>query len=501
MMVTEKEGKDMSCTTILVGKGASYDGSTMIARNDDGAYTLKHLKVFEPKDLPKVYRSVGSKVSIPLPEGAMRFTAMPNASKEDLKKEGLWAASGVNAANVGITATETITSNPRVLGADPYVVYQPAKGSKKEVAGGIGEEDIVMLVLPYIHSAREGVLRLGSLLEQYGTYEPNGICFNDVNEAWYMETIGGHHWIASRVPDDRVIIMPNQFGTDTFDLEDALSEGKNYLCSRDLKEFIADNFLDLSQDGVLNPRDAFGSHSDADHVYNTPRAWFMGRYLCPHTYRWDGADARFTPESDDIPFALVPEKKVTPEDVKYLLSSHYQGTAYDPYGSYGDPSLRGKYRSIGIARTDFMSLIQIRPYMPESYRALEWVCYGANVFNVMAPLYANIDHVPNYFGKADDRVSTDNFHWTSRLIAALADASYDKSIQEIERYQEKANAKTRSLIHSYDASFARESTIQQWEEANETIAKAVQKEADDALAKILKIRTADMKNNYSRADN
>ncbi|HCV54778.1 MAG TPA: dipeptidase, partial [Erysipelotrichaceae bacterium] len=144
----------MSCTTILVGKGASYDGSTMIARNDDGAYTLKHLKVFEPKDLPKVYRSVGSKVSIPLHEGAMRFTAMPNASKEDLKKEGFWAASGVNAANVGITATETITSNPRVLGADPYVVYQPAKGSKKEVAGGIGEEDIVMLVLPYIHSAR-----------------------------------------------------------------------------------------------------------------------------------------------------------------------------------------------------------------------------------------------------------------------------------------------------------------------------------------------------------
>ena len=25
----------MSCTTLLVGKNASYDGSTMIARNDD----------------------------------------------------------------------------------------------------------------------------------------------------------------------------------------------------------------------------------------------------------------------------------------------------------------------------------------------------------------------------------------------------------------------------------------------------------------------------------
>ena len=39
-------------------------------------------------------------------------------------------------------------------------------------------------------------------------------------------------------------------------------------------------------DGSLNPRDVFGSHDDADHVYNTPRAWFMERYLNPNTYRW-----------------------------------------------------------------------------------------------------------------------------------------------------------------------------------------------------------------------
>ena len=49
------------------------------------------------------------------------------------------------------------------------------------------------------------------------------------------------------------------------------------MCSADLAEFIAKNHLDLSQDGALNPRDAFGSHDDSDHVYNTPRAWFMLR--------------------------------------------------------------------------------------------------------------------------------------------------------------------------------------------------------------------------------
>ena len=60
---------------------------------------------------------------------------------------------------VGMTATETITSNARVLGADPLVVYD----EKTQTPGGIGEEDLVTIVLPYIHTAREGVLRLGTV--------------------------------------------------------------------------------------------------------------------------------------------------------------------------------------------------------------------------------------------------------------------------------------------------------------------------------------------------
>ena len=190
----------MACTTILVGKKASYDGSTMIARNDDsgsGHFTAKKFVVVQPEEHPAVYKSVISHVEVPLPGNALRMTAMPNA----VEGKGIWAASGVNAANVGMTATETITSNPRVLGADPLVVYQPARDGQLEVPGGIGEEDIVYLVLPYIHSAREGVLRLGKLLEEYGTYEMNGIAFQDVDEIWWLETIGGHQAENSEIVD------------------------------------------------------------------------------------------------------------------------------------------------------------------------------------------------------------------------------------------------------------------------------------------------------------
>ena len=493
----------MACTTILVGKKASYDGSTMIARNDDspsGRFTPKKYVVVHPDEQPRKYISVLSHVEIDLSDNPMRYTAVPNA----LEGDGIWAASGVTEANVAMTATETITSNPRVLGADPLVVYQPAKDGQEEIKGGIGEEDIVCLVLPYIHSAREGVKRLGSLLEQYGTYEMNGIAFQDADEIWWLETIGGHHWIARKVPDDVYVVMPNQLGIDQFNLEDAFSEQKEYMCSADLKDFIEKYHLNLAMDGVLNPRDAFGSHDDSDHVYNTPRAWYIGRCLNPRTWRWDGPAADFTPYSDNIPWCMVPEKKVTVEDVKYVLSSHYQGTSYDPYASYGEKEQRGAFRSIGVNRTDFLSLIQMRPGMEKDCNILEWVAFASNAFNVLVPFYATIDTTPDYFSSTTREVTTDSFYWVSRMIGAMADASYKSSIFHIERYQERVMSKGHQLIGKYDALLEKESDAAKRmslrHQANQEIADMVKKEASDTLNKVLYELSNQMKNAYSRSD-
>lgn len=201
----------MACTTILVGKDASYDGSTMIARNDDGFFDEKKLIVVEPKDQPRKYKTVNSHLEIELPDNPLRYTSCPSVNP----KHGVWPANGINEANVAMTATETITSNPLVLGADPYVKYVKAKSEEeKDIPGGIGEEDLVLITLPYITTAKEGVIRLGSLLEKYGTYEPNGIAFSDSKEIWWLETIGGHNWIARKVKDNEYVVMPNQFGLD-----------------------------------------------------------------------------------------------------------------------------------------------------------------------------------------------------------------------------------------------------------------------------------------------
>lgn len=485
----------MACTTILVGKKASNDGSTMIARNDDGHFDPKKLIVVEPKDQKRIYESKIGRLKIELPDDPLRYTMIPNVDPS----QGVWPASGVNSLGVGMTATETITSNSRVLGADPYVLAKKKNG--KQIPGGLGEEDLVLLILPYIHSAREGVLRLGSLLEKYGTYEPNGIAFNGPDEIWWLETIGGHHWIARRIPDDRYVMMPNQFGLDDFSFEDAYGEQKENLCSADLREFVEKNHLALDQGGVFNPRLAFGSRDDSDHIYNTPRAWFMMRYFNPRSFIYDGPNAQYTPTSDDIPWSMAPERKITVEDVKYILSSYYQGTPYDPYSKAGDPTLHGIYRPIGISRTSFMTCLQARPNLPKEISTIEWICMGPNPFNAFVAIYPNVSKIPAYFSKTTMKVDTSSFYWANRIIGALADSHFHSSAIFVERYQKAMQDANRAHIIKFDAKYLETKDSSILEEANEEMAVEAERKTSKLLNQVLTVASEAMKCGYYRSDN
>ena len=96
----------------------------------NGEFCPKRFIVVKPEDQPRKYKSVLSHVEIDLPDNPLQYTAVPNA---DLK-EGIWGEAGVNEANVAMSATETLTTNERVLGADPFVELTPAKGRKAKKA-------------------------------------------------------------------------------------------------------------------------------------------------------------------------------------------------------------------------------------------------------------------------------------------------------------------------------------------------------------------------------
>ncbi len=546
----------MACTTILVGKRASYDGSTIIARNEDspgGQFEPKRMAVVMPADQPRTYTATASHLTFDLPDDPMRYSSVPDA----LPGHGIWAAAGFNEANVGMTATETITSNERVLGADPLVSFVAAQGVEGEegyvpaVPGGLGEEDFVTVVLPYVRSAREGVQRLGALLERYGTYEMNGIAFSDADEIWWLETVGGHHWIAKRVPDDAYVTMPNQLGIDYFDLDDAEGDQVEHMASPDLRTWMEENHLNLTMGSprdlddlmdelydsvadalfgededegedrddlddpiedvrarllagdIFNPREAFGSHSDSDHVYNTPRAWYMQRFLNPHD-SWDGPDAAYRPEDDDIPWCRTPERKITIEDVKYVLSAHYQGTPYDCYGRGGTEATRGAYRPIGINRNGQLAVLQIRPYRAADHACVQWMAFGSNVFNALVPLYANVERMPEYLENTTARVTSESFYWANRIIAALADARFRDNSAHIERYQEKIGGMAHRLLRETDAAVAglpAEEVPAALARANDRMAADLKRETEDLLGKVLFTTSLSMRNAFAMSDN
>ena len=88
-----------------------------------------------------------------------------------------------------------------------------------------------------------------------------------------METIGGRHWAAIKVPDDSYIVAPNWFSITNFDFN-----SDDTMASDDLEKMIQDNHMDIDHSGnPYNLRHIFGSHDDSDGIFKSCsiRAMFM----------------------------------------------------------------------------------------------------------------------------------------------------------------------------------------------------------------------------------
>ncbi|ANZ60848.1 peptidase U34 [Secundilactobacillus paracollinoides] len=461
-----------SCTTILVGKKASIDGSTMIARNEDGAGPLNPQKfiLVQPEDQPKHYKAVLSKVEIDLPDNPLRYSSTPDATDG----HGIWAAAGINSKNVAMTATETITSNARILGVDPLV------------DDGIGEEDITTITLPYINSAREGVKRLGALLEKYGTYEMNAMAFSDKDEVWYFESIGGHHWAAIRIPDDAYVVAPNRLNIDDFDFA-----SEDTLFAADLPELIETYHLNPDSDKV-NLRHIFGSATVKDTRYNNPRAWYGQKYFNP--------EFDTDPIDQDLPFICRTDKKISVEDLKFVLSSHYQNTQYDPYGT-GSEADKKKFRPIGINRNQELHILQIRNDVPAEIAGIHWLAFGPNTFNAVIPFYANINDTPEAYKNTTGDCDPANMYWLSNILALLGDSNFALYEDQENLFEENTVADCRNIQIKADKEVANQSdTAAYLTEVNAKMADVAKKYANTLLGQILALGEPQMKLQFTLND-
>ncbi|MBD5806835.1 C69 family dipeptidase [Limosilactobacillus walteri] len=409
-----------TCTTFLAGKNAMIDGSTIICREEDygNSFDPQRFVLIKPERQPREYRSKNTDFKLKLPIPKLKYTSTPDASD----KEGIFGAGGINSANVAMTATETITTNALVLSYDPL-----------NIESGIGEEDFVTLVLPYINNAREGVKRLGELLSEYGTYESNAVAFSDKDEVWYMETIGGHHWAAIKIPDNAYVIAPNRFNITEFDFD-----SPNTMSSLGLKQWIDDNKLNPNQTDY-NLRHICGSETITDTVYNNPRAWYVQQQL---------GTINHNPQSNDLPFICYANKKISIPMVKKLMSSHYQGTEYDPYKLDTD---KAPFRSIALNRNLELHILQVRGGLPDGIAGVHWLAFGPNTFNAIVPFYANIDDTPAAYRDTSTEYSIDDMYWLTHTITAIGDQYYRQAQSIEENFELQVMAKTLSLQHQADS--------------------------------------------------
>lgn len=452
MKIMEKH----TCTTLLVGKKATLDGSTIVCREEDygNAFDPQRFVYVKCADQPRHYESKTTAFKIDLPANPVGYTSTPDADSS----AGVFAAGGINQYNVAMTGTETITTNSRILGIDPY-----------NSTDGIGEEDFVTLVLPYIKTAHEGVQRLGQLIEQYGTYEANAISFGDHDEVWYMETIGGHHWAAVRIPDDAFVIAPNRLNIADFDFASTITA-----CSPDLKDLIDDNRLNPSFDGHYNLRQIFGSQTITDTRYNNPRAWYVQQQL--------SASPTGQPTDQDLPFICQPRHKLSIEEIKRVMSSHYQGTPFDPYEHEHVP-----YRSIALNRNLELHILQIRNNVPAAIAGVHWLAFGPNAFNTVVPFYANVEDTPASYRDTSVDFAPDSMYWLNHTIAAIGDAHYAKAQSAVEAYEQQVVAATRHIQRVTDQEVDPAAPQAQLTKANEQMAAIAMKEANVLLGKLVKV--------------
>jgi len=414
------------CTEILVGKAASMDGSTIVARNEDGYGPINPIKfvAHEAKDQKDAfYVSITTGVKVPLPDHAYRYTATPQADQSD----GQYEEAGINEYNVGMSSTETTATNARVLGYDPLV------------HDGVDEEAMLTLVLPYVKTAKEGAIRLGALLEKYGTGECNSIAFNDKDEIWLLETAGGHHWAAMRLPEDTYAIVPNQTVMQEVDANDT----DNFLVATDLVEFVEKHHLN-PQPGHFNFREIFGTQSEADAYYNTPRTWYGQKLFNPEIEQ--------EPTAQDMPMVRKPSKKLAIEDVENFLSSHYNGTKYDPFGTFasGTADEQRQFRSIAMDRNQASSILQIRNDVDENHAAVQWLSLGFFAYSPYVPFYTNIKDTPEDYKNTTNDVDINNVYWLEKTLSVMIEPHYHEYSDMIHAYLEGCQSYGRQRLEITD---------------------------------------------------
>lgn len=197
----------IACDGIVVGRLASVDGSVLLGHNEENALD----RVLEFRKIPPIGSGADGKVD--LGRGGQIDSVPETCGFLWSENPGLEFSDGyLNESGVAVVSIQCLS---REDGYDALV----ARGEIRH--GGIGYM-LRRLVAQRADSAREGMELIGRLVEEFG-YVDSGRTYAvaDPREAWVVEVVRGRRWVAQRVPDDAVVILPARHVIGEIDLDDA----------------------------------------------------------------------------------------------------------------------------------------------------------------------------------------------------------------------------------------------------------------------------------------
>ena len=425
----------LSCTSIMVGKKASADGSVITSHTCDSWYrtwmTMRPAADYKEGEMENIY------------DGRMHTEWVEDMSKVVVKGQ---------IPQVSHTYRLLDTSYPclneKQLGMGETTIS--GRDTLRNKNGMFMIEELQRVALERCATAREAIKLMGELVKQYG-YGDSGECLTiaDTKEVWIFEIFGegpdkiGGVWAAQRIQDDEVAVSANIPRISTLNLKDK----NNYMAS--------DNVFDVAKRlGLWDGKEPFkfwkaygGPNYSGDWKNYSTREFFIYTSLAP--------SLGLTEDMEEMPLGVKPEKLVTVEEVARLLGSYYEGTEKDLsgrlkvaqrnrktgemdtivspvanpwmrsdeialYAALGDDKMKWT-RTVAVPQCAYSTIIQLRDWLPDAVGGVVWMSLDNPGESPRFPIFCGTANLPNVLRVCGNhRYRDDSALWHYRQTNKLA---------------------------------------------------------------------------------
>jgi len=416
------------CTSLLVGKDASEDGSTMTSHSCDSG-TDRTWIALEPR-----------KTHEPGSQATLWYQPKRTRGPNDPDRVPVGEIPQVEVTYKFMDAAYPIMNEHQLA------IGETTTGGKRELRsteGLIDAPELYRLVLERATTAREAIRVADELTKEFG-YNDWGECFTfaDPEEVWFFEILGpgqgrlGAVWAAVRLPDDHIAVSANSHRI----LELDLSDPDHFMAS--------DNVFSLAEEmGWWDPegeeefRFAY-AYASRNSLYSRRREWRALSLLAPSL----GLD----PNAENYPLSVKPDEKVTVQDLLTIFRDYYADTPYDMTrrltvvnregmavkSPVANPFMNGdvrelleidRERTIASPAATYVSITQSRAWLPDPIGGVVWLGYDNPATTPHIPFYIGISQMPeSYMVDGRREFSRDCAWWAFRRASRLSYFRYQE---------------------------------------------------------------------------